>query len=96
MYPSSTLLGYLFCVSQPSVLKNIRKLEPLVSEVLPVPKLKHDKVRRLQSFDEIEEAFPGFKAFLDATEQEIPRSHGKRSEKRILEVKKRKHTVKIS
>ena len=30
MYTSSTLLGYLFCVSQTSVLKNIRKIEPLV------------------------------------------------------------------
>ena len=38
MYPSSTLLGYLFCLSQTSVLKSIKKLEPLVSEVLSLPK----------------------------------------------------------
>jgi hypothetical protein len=94
MYPSSTLLGYLFCVSQTSVLKNIRKIEPLVSEVLPLPKLEHDKVRRLQSVDEIEEAFPGFKAFLDATEQEIPRPHGKRKRKTHYSGKRKKHTVK--
>jgi hypothetical protein len=94
MYTSSTLLGYLFCVSQTSVLKNIRKLEPLVSEVLPLPKLEHDKVKRLQSIDEIEEAFPGFKAFLDATEQEIPRPHGKRKRKTHYSGKRKKHTVK--
>jgi hypothetical protein len=60
MYTSSTLLGYLFCVSQTSVLKNIRKLEPLVSEVLPLPKLEHDKVKRLETVDEIEALFPRF------------------------------------
>src|SRR4030043_1520884 len=38
MYPSSTLLGYLFNLSQTSVLKTIRKLEPIVSEILPLPK----------------------------------------------------------
>ena len=94
MYPSSTLLGYLFCVSQTSVLKSIRKLEPLVSEVLPVPKLEHDKVRKLQTVDEIEALFPGFEAFLDATEQEIPRPHSKRKRKTHYSGKRKKHTVK--
>src|SRR5665647_2914713 len=81
MYPSSTLLGYLFDLSQTSVLKTIRKLEPIVSEVLPLPKKEQDKVKRLQTVEEIEAVFPGFKAFLDATEQEIPRPHGKRKRK---------------
>lgn len=94
MYPSSTLLGYLFCLSQTSVLKAIRKLEPLVSEVLPLPKKEQDKVRRLQTVDEVEAMFPGFKAFLDATEQEIPRPHGKRKRKTHYSGKRKKHTVK--
>ncbi len=94
MYPSSTLLGYLFCISQTSVLKSIRKIEPLVREVLPLPKLEHDKVRRLQSVDEIEAMFPGFKAFLDATEQEIPRPNDKRKRKTHYSGKRKKHTVK--
>lgn len=94
MYTSSTLLGYLFCVSQTSVLKNIRKLEPLVSEVLPLPKKEYDKVRKLETVDEVEAIFPGFKAFLDATEQEIPRPHGKRKRKTHYSGKKKKHTVK--
>jgi hypothetical protein len=38
--------------------------------------------------------FPGFKAFLDATEQEIPRSHGKRKQKTHYSGKRKKHTVK--
>ncbi|NLE05352.1 MAG: transposase [Crenarchaeota archaeon] len=94
MYPSSTLLGYLFCVSQTSVLKSIKKLEPLVSEVLPLPKLEHDKIRKLQTVDEVEAIFPGFRAFLDATEQEIPRPHGKRMRKTHYSGKRKKHTVK--
>jgi len=94
MYPSSTLLGYLFCVSQTSVLKSIKKLEPLVSEVLPLPKLEHDKIRKLQTVDEVEAIFPGFRAFLDATEQEIPRPHGKHKRKTHYSGKRKKHTVK--
>jgi hypothetical protein len=94
MYPSSTLLGYLFCLSQTGVLKGIRKLEPLVREVLPLPEKQYDKVRRLQSIDEIEAMFPGFKAFLDATEQEIPRPKNKRKRKTHYSGKKKKHAVK--
>ena len=94
MYPSSTLLGYLFNLSQTSVLKTIRKLEPIVSEVLPLPKKQQDKVKRLQTVEQVEAVFPGFKAFLDATEQEIPRPHGKRKQKTHYSGKRKKHTVK--
>lgn len=94
LYTSSTLLGYLFCVSQTGVLKNIRRLEPLVGEVLPLPKKEHNKVRRLQTVDEIETMFPGFKAFLDSTEQEIPRPKNKRKRKTHYSGKRKKHTVK--
>ena len=63
-------------------------------EILPLPKHEHDKVRRLQSVDEIEATFPGFKAFLDATEQEIPRPKAKRKRKTHYSGKRKKHTVK--
>ena len=94
LYVSSTLAAYLFDLSQTNVLKNIRKLEPLVSEVLPLPKKHHKKVRRLQTLDEVEAVFPGFKAFLDATEQEIPRPKSKRKRKTHYSGKKKRHTVK--
>jgi hypothetical protein len=38
--------------------------------------------------------FPGFKAFLDATEQEIPRSRNKRKRKTHYSGKKKRHVVK--
>ncbi len=94
LYVSSTLAAYLFDLSQTNVLKNIRKLEPLVSQVLPLPKKQHKKVRRLQTLDEVEVMFPGFKAFLDATEQEIPRPKAKRKRKTHYSGKKKRHTVK--
>jgi hypothetical protein len=94
LYVSSTLAAYLFDLSQSNVLKNIRKLEPLVSQVLPLPKKQHKKARRLQTLDEVEAMFPGFKAFLDATEQEIPRPKSKRKRKTHYSGKKKRHTVK--
>ena len=89
LYVSSTLAAYLFDLSQTNVLKNIRKLEPLVSDVLPLPKKMHQKVRRLQTLDEVEAMFPGFKAFLDATEQEIPRPKNKRKRRTHYSGKKK-------
>jgi hypothetical protein len=94
MYPSSTLLSYLFDLNQTSVLKTIRKLEPIVSESLPLPKKQQDKLRRLQTVEEVEAMFPGFKAFLDATEQEIPRPKAKRKRKTHYSGKRKKHTLK--
>jgi len=94
LYVSSTLASYLFDLSQTNVLKNIRQLEPLVSEVLPLPKKQHKKARRLQTLDEVEAMFPGFKAFLDATEQEIPRPKAKRKRRTHYSGKKKRHTVK--
>jgi DDE superfamily endonuclease len=46
------------------------------------------------TIDEVEEYFTGFKAFIDSTEQEIPRPENKRKRKRYYSGKKKKHTVK--
>ena len=94
LYVSSTLAAYLFDLSQTNVLKDIRMLEPLVSEVLPLPKKQQVKVRRLQTLDEVEAMFPGFKAYLDATEQEIPRPKSRHKRRTHYSGKKKKHTVK--
>lgn len=94
LYVTSTLLAFLFDLGQTNVLKDIRMLEPLVGEVLPLPKKMHQTVRRLRTIDEVEEVFPGFKAFLDATEQEIPRPKNKRKRRTHYSGKKKRHTVK--
>ena len=94
LYVTSTLLSFLFDLGQTNVLKNIRMLEPHVKEVLPLPKKLHQKVRRLRTLDEVEALFPGFKAFLDATEQEIPRPKAKGKRRTHYSGKRKRHTVK--
>lgn len=94
LYTSSTLLGFLLDLGQTNVLKDIRALEPATQAILPLPKKVHDATRRLQTLEEVEGYFPGFKAFIDATEQEIPRPKSKLKRKTHYSGKKKKHTVK--
>jgi hypothetical protein len=94
LYITSTLAEVLFGLNQSNVLKDIHKLEPLVKEILPLPKKLHDKARRLQTVEEIEAMFPEFKAFTDATEQEIPRPKNKQKRKTHYSGKAKRHTVK--
>ena len=61
-----------------NVLKNVHRFEAIVRECILFPKKIHENVRRLNDLDDIEKYFLGFKAFIDATEQEIPRSRDKR------------------
>ena len=94
LYVSSTLIGFLFDLGQTNVLKDIRALEPAIQAILPLPKKIHDAARRLQTLEEVETYFPGFKAFIDATEQEIPRPIAKLKRKTHYSGKKKRHTVK--
>jgi hypothetical protein len=94
LYVSSTMVGYLFDLDHSNVLRDIRYLEPLVKDCIPIPEKVYGRARRATSPEEIEEYFPGFKAFIDSTEQEIPRP--KRKAKRVSHYsgKKKRHTVK--
>jgi hypothetical protein len=94
LYITSTLLGILFDLDQSNVIKDIHKLEPLVKEILPIPKKLHQKVKQLQTIEEITAMFPELKAFVDATEQEIPRPKAKKRRKTHYSGKKKRHTVK--
>jgi hypothetical protein len=86
LYVTSTLVGFLFNLDQSNVLKDIRMIEPLVREHVSIPKKIHDMARRARTPEEVERFFPSFKAFIDVTEQEIPRPK--------RDSRKRKHTVK--
>jgi hypothetical protein len=94
LYISSTLTGFLFDLDQSNVLKNIRILEPLVKTCIPIPKKLYERSKRARTVEEVEEYFPGFKAFIDATEQEIPRPKDKRKRRSHYSGKRKKHTVK--
>src|SRR5437868_14354902 len=71
-------------------------IEPLVKRCILVPEKLYNRTRRrLRTIDEVEEEyFPGFKAFIDSSEQEIPRTENKRKRKSYYSGKKKKHTVK--
>ena len=94
LYITSTLTSYLFDLNQSNVLKDIRKLEPLVREVMPIPERIYAATRRANTPEEVEKYFPDFKAFIDATEQEIPRPGRSDKRKTHYSGKKKRHTVK--
>jgi hypothetical protein len=94
LYITSTLTRVLFNLNQSNELKDTHKLEPLTKETLPPPQKLHHKAKRLQNIEEIEALFPEFKAFIDATEQEIPKPKNKQKRKTHYSGKRKKHTVK--
>ncbi len=94
LYATFTLAGFLFDLDQSNVCRDIRYLEPLVRRCIPIPKKVHKLTRRLRTIEEVEEFFPGFKAFIDSTEQEIPRPKNATKRKTHYSGKKRRHTVK--
>jgi hypothetical protein len=93
-YVTSTLAGFLFNLDQSNVLKDIRMLEPLVKECIPIPKKVYEGARRARTPEEVEQFFPGFKAFIDGTEQEIPRPKNAKKRKTHYSGKRKRHTVK--
>jgi len=95
LYITSTLTGFLFDLDQSNVLKNIRVLEPRVKECIPIPKKLYERAERAKTVEEVEDYFPGFKAFIDATEQEIPRPKNKRKRRSHYSGKMRRHAVKV-
>jgi len=94
LYVTSILVGYLFDLDQTNVLRDIRRLEPLVKDCVPLPKKIYESTRRARTLEEVEEYFPGFIAIIDSFEQEIPRPKNKRRRKSYYSGKRKKHTVK--
>ena len=100
LYITFILSGFLFDLDQSNVCRDLSILEPLVKECIPLPKKLYKRTRRrARTIDEVEEEnFPGFKAFIDATEQEIPRPTNKNKSKKrtttFYSGKKKKHTIK--
>ncbi len=94
LYITLALTQFLFDLDLSNVWRDIRYLEPVVRECVPLPKKMHEQVKRLGTVEEVEQFFPGFKAFVDSTEQEIPRPKDSRKRKTHYSGKKKRHTVK--
>ena len=94
LYITNSLSGFLFDLDQSNVHRDIRYMEPIVKSCIPLPQKLYNITRRLRTVQEVEIYFPGFKAFIDSTEQEIQRPKNKRKRKNYYSGKKKKHTVK--
>ena len=94
LYVSNELLGYLFDLDQSTISRDVKYIEPVIKSCIPIPEKMTKRTRRIGTIEELLELFPEMKAFLDATEQEIPRPKNKRRRKNYYSGKKKKHTVK--
>jgi hypothetical protein len=95
LYITYTLAGFLFDLDQSNICRNIQKIESLIKECLPLPQKIYNKTKkRLRTPDEVEQYFPGFLAFIDSTEQQIPRPVYKKRRKAYYSGKKKRHTIK--
>ena len=94
LYITNSLSGFLFDLDQSNVHRDIRYMEPVVTSCIPLPQKLYNITRRLRTVQEVEEYFPGFKAFIDSTEQEIPRPKDKKMKKEYYSGKRKRHTVK--
>jgi len=86
LYITYTLAGFLFDLDQSNICRDIQKIEKLIRQYLPIPQKIYNITKRLKTLEEVERYFPGFLAFIDCTEQQIPRPVNK---------KKRKHTIQV-
>jgi Helix-turn-helix of DDE superfamily endonuclease/DDE superfamily endonuclease len=95
LYITHTLSGFLFDLDQSNVYRDIRHIEPLVKKSIPLPEKRYNLTKRLRTIEEVEKYFPEFKAFIDATEQEIQRPKDNKKKKEYYSGKKKKrHTIK--
>ena len=95
LYITYTLAGFLFDLDQSNICRDIQKIEGLVRKCLPIPQKIYRITKRLQTPEEIEQYFPaGFLAFIDCTEQQIPRPVDKRRRDSYYSGKKKRHTIK--
>ena len=94
LYITYTLAGFLFDLDQSNVYRDIQKIEGLIRKCLPIPQKIYKLTKRLQTPEEVEQYFPGFLAFIDSTEQQIPRPVNNRRRKAYYSGKKKTHTVK--
>jgi hypothetical protein len=94
LYIAYTLAGFLFDLDQSNICRDIQKIESLVRQCLPIPDKFYRITKRLKTLEEAEHYFPGFLAFIDTTEQQIPRPINKNRRKIYYSGKKKRYTVK--
>ncbi len=68
----------------------------MIRQCVPIPQKIYKITKRLKTPEEVEKYFPGFLAFIDSTEQQIPIPAvvDKRRKKVYYSGKKKRHTIK--
>ena len=94
LYITYTLAGFIFDLDQSNICRDIQKIEGLVRQCVPIPQKIYKKTKRLRNPEEVEQYFPGFLAFIDCTEQQIPRPTDNKRKTIFYSGKKKRHTVK--
>ncbi len=94
LYITYTLTGFLFDLDQSNICRDIQKIEGLIRQCIPIPQKTYNKTKRLKTPEAVEKYFPGFLAFTDCTEQQIPRPVDRERRKIFYSGKKKRHTVK--
>ena len=94
LYITYTMTEFLFGLDQSNVCRDIQKIEGLIRQCLPIPHKLYKITKRLKTKEDVEQYFPGFLAFIDTTEQPIPRPENRIRRKLYYSGKKKKHTVK--
>lgn len=94
LYITYTLTGMLFDLDQSNICRDIQKIEKMIRECLPIPQKIYNITKRLKTPQQVEKYFPGFLAFIDCTEQQIPRPINRERKKEYYSGKKKKHTIK--
>jgi hypothetical protein len=95
LYITYTLDGFLFDLDQSNICRDIQKIERLTRACIPIPQKIYKKTKRLRNTEEVEQYFPGFLAFIDCTEQQIPRPIDNKRKKMFYSGKNKRHTVKM-
>ncbi len=94
LYITYTLAGFLFNLDQSNIYRDIQKIESLIRKCVPIPKKIYNITKRLQTPEDVEKYFPGFMAFIDSTEQQIPRPMDNKRRATFYSGKNKRHTVK--
>ena len=81
-------------LDQSNICRDIQKIESLIRKCIPIPQKIYPITKRLQTLEEVEKYFPGFLAFIDCTEQHIPRPVNNNKRKMYYSGKKKRYTVK--
>ncbi|HXT83062.1 MAG TPA: transposase family protein [Verrucomicrobiae bacterium] len=65
----------------------------MIRQCIPIPQKLYNITKRLRTAEEVEQYFPGFLAFTDCTEQQIPRPIDNKRRDAYYSGKKKRHTV---